>query len=459
MNKLMAGFARVNATPPLGIGIAGYFQKRLAEGVLDEIEINALALSTGDSKVVMISFDVCYVTNDVLEVYKNHIAEVTGLPLEAIFVHATHTHTGPFLKRVEGGPLDFLDATEDESLEEQYGKMVCLKMADAAQMALNDLKPAKMGWGVGQAPGVAFIRRYRMKDGSVRTNPGVNNPEILEPIGKTDERVHVLRFDREGADTICYVNFANHPDCVGGNLISGDWPNFVRSTVEKALDNTKCIMFNGAQGDINHVKVFTKEGDMNGMFIDFDDVSRGYSHAQYIGRVVTGGVLQAFDKVKYVDVDDIKCAMKVIRVPSNMPKPEEMDEARYINEMHKSGRDAELPYEGMMLTTMLADAARKVRLEHGPEFFEMELIAVTVGDIAFVGIPGEPFGAIGMALKETEGFEQVLPSCLTNGSNGYFPSADAYEQGGYESRSSNFGPLVAETIVSEARQMLAEIKN
>lgn len=458
MNNLMAGFARVNATPPLGIGIVGYFHKRLAEGVLDELEINALALAVRDSKVVLISFDNCKITNDVLAVYKEHISKVTGLPLEAIYIHATHTHTGPMLKKPETTGLNAMFAGQDGALEEQYGKMVCLKMADVAQMALNDLKPAKMGWGVGQAPGVAFIRRYRMKDGSVRTNPGVNNPEILEPIGKTDERVHVLRFDREGAESIVFVNFGNHPDCVGGNLISGDWPIFVRSTVEKTLDNTKCIFFNGAQGDVNHVKVFTKEGDMNGMFIDFDDVSRGYSHAQYIGRVVTGGVLQAFDKVKYVDVDSIKCAMKVIRVPSNMPKPEEMEEARYINEMHVSGRDNELPYEGMMLTTMVADAARKIRLEHGPEFFEMELIAITVGDIAFVGIPGEPFGAIGMALKETEGWEQVIPTCLTNGANGYFPSADAYEQGGYESRSSNFGPLVADTIVSEARQMLAELK-
>lgn len=458
MNNLMAGFARVNATPPLGIGIAGYFQERLAEGVLDELEVNALALSNGDVKVVLLSFDICYIKNDILAAYKEHISKVTGLPFEAIYIHATHTHTAPLLKRTPDSPYNYLNPGEEVCLEDEYAKMVCLKMADAAKMALDDLKPAKMGWGVGQAPGVAFIRRYRMKDGSVRTNPGVNNPEVLEPIGKTDERVHVLRFDREGADTICCVNFGNHPDCVGGNLISGDWPNFVRSTVEKTLDNTKCIFFNGAQGDINHVKVFAEAGDMNGMFIDFDDVSRGYSHAQYIGRVVTGGVLQAFDKVKYVEVDDIKCAMKMIRVPSNMPKPEEMEEARYINEMHVSGRDAELPYQGMMLTTMVADAARKIRLEHGPEFFEMELIAIKVGDIAFVGIPGEPFGAIGMALKETEGFEQVIPTCLTNGSNGYFPSADAYEQGGYESRSSNFGPLVAETIVTEARQMLAELK-
>ena len=37
--------------------------------------------------------------------------------------------------------------------------------------------------------------------------------------------------------------------------------------------------------------------------MDFDDVSRGYEHARYIGRVITGGILQVFDKVKYIDVD------------------------------------------------------------------------------------------------------------------------------------------------------------
>ncbi len=191
--------------------------------------------------------------------------------------------------------------------------------------------------GIGQAPDIAFIRRFRMKDGSVRTNPGVNNPDIVAPIGEVDERVSVIRFDREGADTLVLVNFADHPDTVGGCKISADWPGFVRKTVEKVLDDTKCIFFNGAQGDVNHVKVHTKEGDLNGMFMDFDDVSRGYAHAQYMGRVVTGGVLQAFDKVKYVDVDSIRYQQRMIHVPANLPTADELLEARRINELHLAG--------------------------------------------------------------------------------------------------------------------------
>ena len=59
MNKLQAGFSRVNVTPPLGIPIVGYYKPRFAEGVLDELEVNALALAVEDKKVVLISVDNC----------------------------------------------------------------------------------------------------------------------------------------------------------------------------------------------------------------------------------------------------------------------------------------------------------------------------------------------------------------------------------------------------------------
>lgn len=79
------------------------------------------------------------------------------------------------------------------------------------------------------------------------------------------------------------------------------------------MDDVKCIFFNGAQGDVNHVNVHPEGGYLNDMFIDFDDVSRGYGHARYMGRVVTGGVLQAYDKVKYMDVATLKGINRTIQ--------------------------------------------------------------------------------------------------------------------------------------------------
>ena len=447
MSKLQAGFNRIDVTPMLGMWLDGYFIPRYADGVLDALELNTVALSCGEEKVLFLSVDNAGIKRGSVADIKKSITEATGVPAEAIYIHGTHTHTGPIINK----------DTEVE-LEKEYYQTIVRRMTDSARMALDDLKPAKLGWGIGNAPNIAFVRRFRMKDGSVKTNPGVNNPDILEPIGEIDERVSVIRIDREGADTLVMMSFGNHPDVVGGCKYSADWPGFARRTVEKVLPNTKCVFFNGCQGDLNHVNVHPTGGYLNDMFIDFDDVARGYKHAEYMGRVITGGVLQAFDKVKYVDVDSIKCKQRTINVPSNMPKPEDMAEAYRINELHQAGKDSELPYEGMMLTTVVAEAERMIRLEHGPESFEMELTGIAIGDIVMLGIPGEPFMGVSKVLKATEGWELVVPTCITNGYEGYFPLYDAYEQGGYEARSSNFAAGVAEYIIDEGQKLLAELR-
>ena len=449
MSQFMAGFARVNVTPPLGIPIRGYYKPRFAKGVLDELEINALALSCGDDAVVILSIDHCGIEQNQTDRFAAQVSRATGLPREAILIHQTHTHTGPSLK-----PEDEVES----GLVAEYTGFLERKFADAAVLALADRKSAKMAYAVGNAPNIAFVRRFRMKDGSIRTNPGVDNPDILAPIGDVDERVNVLRFDREEGENLVLVNFGDHPDTVGGDLISADWPGFARRMLEKALDNTRCIFCNGAQGDVNHVNVHPKPGDLNDMFMDFDDVSRGYGHARHMGRVVAGAVLQVYDKAAYIQVDSIRFARQTIRVPSQMPKAEDMQEAHRIHALHTAGKDNELPYKGMMLTTVVAEAARMVRLEHGPESFPMQLSAVAIGNVALAGIPGEPFTGIGRGIKEAAGWDLVLPMCLTNGCEGYFPMQEAYEEGGYEARSSIFAAGVAERIIDGSVTLLSSLR-
>lgn len=98
----------------------------------------------------------------------------------------------------------------------EYLEFLAHRVADVCQQAIWDMKPAKMGWTVGKAPNVAFIRRFHMKDGSIVTNPGINNPNIVETVGKLDDRVNILKFKRGEGDTITLVNFGNHPCVVNG---------------------------------------------------------------------------------------------------------------------------------------------------------------------------------------------------------------------------------------------------
>lgn len=444
-NVLQAGFARANVNPPMGINIAGYYKVRLADGVLDDLEINGVALKAGEQTVLFLSIDHCGLKMNYVDLFKKAVTERTGIPAEAIFMSATHTHTGPAFGL--GNPL-----------EDAYIELVKTRFADVAQFAIDDLKPAKMGQGQGLAPNISFVRRFRMKDGSAKTNPGVNNPDIVAPIGDVDERVVVLRFDRENADSIVLVHFADHPDVVGGCKISGDWPALTRKFVEKSIDNTKCIFFNGAQGDVNHVNVHPKPGDFNDMFNDFDGCSRGYGHARHMARVVTGAVLQVYDKVEYVDVDSIKYSLNIVDIPANKATKEELVLAHKYNDLHNAGKDDEIPYKAMMLTTVVAEAARMVRLENAPDYFKLPFAAISIGNVAFFGIPGEPFTGVGRGLKEAEGWDYVLPCCLTNGSEGYYPMKDSYDEGGYEARSSGFKAGTAEKIIDEGLKILSDLR-
>ena len=443
MNSLQAGFSRVNVNPMMGIPIRGYFQERFASGILDDLEINALALACGETKMLLMTLDTCCVTTPEAKIFAQSISEATGVPVEAIALHGTHSHTAPFMGFDHENPLVV-----------EYTQFLQKRFVDAAVFALADLKPAKMGWAIGKAPNIAFVRRFRMKDGKVRTNPGVGNPDILHPIGDVDERVNVLRFDREGAETIVLSNFGCHPDVVGGDLISADWPALYRRRLEKSLDNVKTLFFNGAQGDVNHVNVNAKDGDFNDTFHDFDDVDRGYGHARHMGNVVAGAVMQVYDKVNYRDVNTLRFAQKVSDLPSNMPKPEDMPLAHKYNDLHNAGKDSEIPFQGMELTTVVAEAGRMVRLEHGPEAFPLLLSGFAIGPVAMLGIPGEPFNGVGLGIKEAQGWEVVMPCCLTNGSEGYFPMQDSYDEGGYEARSSRYKAGTAELIIKEGKALL-----
>ena len=446
---IQAGFSRVNITPPLGIDMGGYFIQRIADGILDNLEINTLALRKQDKTVLLMAFDTLGMWKEYVERLKDAITKATDIPADAILIHSTHTHTSG---RLGNGPA----LTPQETA---YGEYVLQASVTAAVNAIQDLKNSKLGLGVSEAKHIAFNRRYLMKDGSTRTNPGVNNPDIVQCIGLLDEQVNVLRFLREDGSNLVIVNFGNHPDTIGGTKISADWPGFTRRTLERALENTKCIVFNGAQGDINHVNVFPKGGDLNDMFLDFDNVSRGYGHSRHLGNVLAGAVMQVYDKVTFTNVDELNYVQKTIFVRSNKPKTEEMEEARYIHQMHMNGKDSELPYAGMLLTTAVADAARKIRMENSPDYLPLPLSAIKIGNIAFVGIPGEPFAGIGIALKETEGWDMILPCCMANAKEGYFPMKDSYEEGGYEAKSSPFASGVAEQIIQEGVSLLHNLKN
>ena len=453
MSTFSVGYAEVNINPKLGIGISGYYISRLVKGFLDDLQASCLALSLNGNTVLLINVDHLGLMERECDRYRRDISAATGIPFENLFLNCTHSHTAPLTD------TDLFAYGEEQDIHD-YATFLGQRLVDVAQLAINDLKPGKMGYCTGYAPErVAYIRRYRMKDGTTMTCPPIEDPNIDHPIGTLDQRVHVLRFDQAGGQSIVLVNYGVHCDTIGGELVSADFPAWLRSTLDKALDGVKCMFFPGAQGDVGSTNVHPSGGDMNDTEISFDNEMKSPGMARFVGRALAGTVLQVYDKVTYVEVDKLTALQKIAKIPSNMPDPADLPLAHKYKELHEADRDDLIPFEAMELTTVVAEALRMCVLEHGPEFFNLALTGIQLGPVALLGIPGEPFTEIGVGIKEAPGWDMILPCGLTNGYMGYFPTKSAFDEGGYEARTSRYKAGVAEILIEESKQLLGELKN
>ena len=452
MNNLQTGYASVNINPPLGIAVCGYYVPRFAKGFLDDLEVSTLVLSTDEKKIALIAVDVCELYEANIKAFTEAIEKATGIPKDNIFISASHTHTGPCPV-----PVTVFEADDEPILK--YASFLTERVVDSVKLALMDLRPTRMGYIVGYAPErVAYIRRYKMKDGTTQTCPPIDDPNIDYPLGELDQRVNLLRFDRENSDTVVLVNYGLHADTINGEMLSADWPSWMRKTLDKALDGVKCMFFNGAEGDVGSTNVHPSGGDMNDTEISFDNEMKSPGMARFIGRAIAGTVLQVYDKVNYVDVDDINIMKKAVALPANIPTPDQIPLAKKYKEYHEAGRDDLIPYSAMELTTVVAEALRICNFENSPETIDITLTGVRIGNIAMIGIPGEPFTEIGVKIKDNDSMDLILPVCLTNGCEGYFPTESAFAEGGYEARTSHYKAGTADAIVTAARELIAELK-
>src|SRR5262249_51122137 len=146
----------------------------------------------------------------------------TGIPAGHVMISATHTHTGPVVTR--GSARDRLDGG-DNDLGRRYTEALPELIAKAVGQAHGKLAPARLAVAVGKEDGLSFNRRFVMKDGTVSWNPRKQDPDIVKPAGPIDPDVGVLYLEAPPARPVAtYVNFAMHPDTVGGEAVSADYP-------------------------------------------------------------------------------------------------------------------------------------------------------------------------------------------------------------------------------------------
>jgi neutral ceramidase len=437
---LTAGAAQTDITPPPGCPMAGYYSARGAEGTHDPLLARAIVIEKDGTRAALVALDLISTTFGIVEESRRLIEQQTGIPGKNVMISATHSHTGPVLS-------DRRPRTDafggNNKLAVEYVQALPGKIAEAVKKADETRKPARLMRGIGKEEGLAFNRRFHMKDGSVGWNPGKRNPNIVRPAGPTDPSVPVVLVETaDGKEPLaCYVNFAMHLDTVGGLYYSADYPY----TLAKALaavkgDGLVTAFTIGCAGDINHINV------------ESTAPQKGHGEAARIGTRLAAEVLRTFERLEPAADGPVRVSSVTVELPLAPVTAEEAAEAKQVIAKVRDGAKPAPRFLEQVQAFKAADVSDRLGK---PLSVEVQVISVG-DDLAWVSLPGEIFVQLGLAIKEGSPFRQTMIATLANGSIGYVPTKVAYPQGNYEVVSARCAEGSGEMLVDAALRQLRE---
>jgi len=430
--QLSAGSAEVVITPPLGISMAGYYHDRRADEVHDDLFAKALVLSSAHTSAAIVVCDLIGLPRAITRKAREIIAQRPGIPSSQVMIMSTHTHTGPVTTDQLGGIM---------RPDSAYLDVLTRRIADAVHLAFRQRQPVCVEVGSGQVEGIAFNRRYWMKDGTLRTNPPLQSPDIEGPAGPIDPELGILVLrDAHGDPLAVVTSYALHPDQVGGTAFCADYQG-AESKLLKQVLGTRCVVLcpNGCCGDINHLEVSRPGAGQ-----------KGFAVAERSGTVLAGEMLKQLSVLEKVNAHEVRAGTRIFEAPLRAPSPEDVAWARQAvgGDMHG--------FDEQGLDVVRAYRMLRVQ-ESGLSRIPVEISALAVGDVAFVGLPGEVFVAHGLAIKEQSPFAQTFVAELCNDSIGYVPTQSAYSEGGYEATASQVVPGTGERMVDTALELLRDL--
>ena len=429
-STLRAGFARTDITPEVGMEVPGGFAKSFNKGIHDPLWVEAACFDHGAVKLAVVGVDLIMIPAEVVYSARAQAEARCGMPAANIMVGASHTHNG-------GPVVDCFSVASDPA----YCRLVAERIADTVVKACESMVAVRVGVGSGQEDTVGFNRRFRMKDGSVKTHPGKMNPDIVEPAGPIDPEVAVIGVeDLEGRFLGCVVNHALHGTTMGGNLISADWPFYLRQTVRGGMGTDAGVVFlNGACGDVTQVD------NRSPRKAEF-----GEAWSRRVGRTVGAEVLKVLARMEYADDAPLGAVSRHLALPIR-------DLAASDDELLARERPAAGLGTGHEEIYRKEAALLRAMKAKSPTV-DVEVQALRIGAASIVSNPGEYFCALGLAIKKDSPWKPTMVAELTNGYCGYIPTAAAFEEGGYErrtARSSFLDPVCGDEIVRVSVELLA----
>ncbi len=420
--------------------MGGYFYVRLNTGTHDPLFVKAIVLEKDGVKAALVVCDLESVLRRTTLAARKAIEQKTGLHGDRVVLSATHSHTGPEVSRII---LDQVPGPAGEKVR-AYWEALPEKIAQCVQKAETNLAPARAWSAVGSEPSLVFNRRFLMKDGTIRFNPGKLNPDIVRPVGPTDPSIPLVYFDSPDSRPLAVsVNYALHLDTVGGTQFSADYPYTLSRILAQVKDPDMLTFFTiGTAGNINHLDVSN------------DRVQQGHAEASRIGTVLAAEVLKTFGRMQSAGTGPLQVGRKVVELPVQTLEPGEVEKGRVLVDkaLQANKETDEIPF------LELVSAYRAVGLdEYKGKPIEVEVQVITLGDrVAWVALPGEVFVELGMAIKLASPFSTTSIIELSGDMIDYVPDRKAYVEGAYEVINARCQPGSGEMLVDAATRLLTD---
>jgi Neutral/alkaline non-lysosomal ceramidase, N-terminal len=449
-NIIKFGTGRCCINPEVPVSLAGYFNLRMSEGILDDIYVTTLVITQGDVFCAIISCDLITIHHSLAESIYIKLSEFSKLGKHNTIITATHSHTAPEIRDNRAG------------FNAEYLTFLKEKIVSSVKKALENLKDGELFATKTEESRFAFNRRYWMKDGTVVTNPGKLNPEIDCPEGPIDPEILLLGIKREGKLQVLLANISNHSDTVGGFQISSDWNCFLRKSLESKMGKkAEFMLLISPSGNINHFDVST----------DMDQTS--YAEAEKIGKGYANSIEAALNNLEPLLFSKMKTANEKVIVGSSDISRKELEEAREIVEKYKKFDIAkskrvitseDLAKKDPATLKHFAEGVIELSLDTNDRCFN--LVGISFGKLSIFCLPAEPFVEIGLKIKNEAITDKTVMIVTHSGTGadhitaGYIPNSFNYGRGGYEvTHSENpFSQNTADKLMDGIKKLNKKLK-
>ena len=313
-----------------------------------------------------------------------------------------------------------------------YHGFLSRRIADCVRRALENRRPARIGWGGIDESSEVFNRRWYTTNpdfcknpfggvDTVRMNPPRGNAALVKPAGPIDPEISFISVQSlEGKPLALLANYSLH--YVGGvnkGEISADYFGIFSEKIGSMIgadpDQQPFVgmLSNGTSGDINNINFRKSSKRM-----------KSYEKMTQVADLVASRVAEAYKKIKYKTWVPLGIASSELTLRIRKPDAEMQ---AYIKQVMAKPEDA--PQHHRYERNY---AGRVQKLLEGPDEMTVLLQAVRIGDLCVAAIPFETFCEIGLELKDKTPFEDAFTIEIANGYNGYLPTPAQHKLGGYE---------------------------